>query len=159
MLKERKQILIHKAVTQGLNPNVTLKDSGVEWIGEIPEHWEVKKLFGVCFFIRGNTSFSKDELLNNGEYVALQYGKTYKVNEVDEKYNFYVNDEFYKDSQIVNYGDTILISTSETIEDLGHSAYYKRSDLGLLGGEQMLLNPNKEIINSHYLYFSSKLFS
>ena len=44
LLKERKQILIHKAVTQGLNPNVKLKDSGVEWIGEIPVGWEVKRL-------------------------------------------------------------------------------------------------------------------
>jgi type I restriction enzyme S subunit len=44
LLKERKQIVIHKAVTQGLNPNVKLKDSGVEWIGEIPEHWEVSRL-------------------------------------------------------------------------------------------------------------------
>lgn len=44
LLKERRQILIHKAVTRGLNPNAKLKDSGVEWIGEIPEHWEVKKL-------------------------------------------------------------------------------------------------------------------
>lgn len=44
LLKERKQILIHNAVTRGLDENVKLKDSGVEWIGEIPEHWEVKKL-------------------------------------------------------------------------------------------------------------------
>lgn len=44
LLKERRQILIHKAVTHGLNPNVKMKDSGVEWIGEIPERWEVKKL-------------------------------------------------------------------------------------------------------------------
>jgi type I restriction enzyme S subunit len=41
LLKERRQILIHKAVTRGLNPNVKMKDSGVEWIGEIPEHWEL----------------------------------------------------------------------------------------------------------------------
>jgi type I restriction enzyme S subunit len=41
LLKERRQILIHKAVTRGLNPNVKMKDSGVEWIGEIPEGWEV----------------------------------------------------------------------------------------------------------------------
>mgnify|MGYP001120132036 CR=1 FL=1 len=41
LLKERKQILIQKAVTQGLNPNVLMKDSGVNWIGNIPEHWEV----------------------------------------------------------------------------------------------------------------------
>lgn len=44
LLKERKQILIHKAVTRGLDDSVALKDSGVEWIGEIPEHWEVKNL-------------------------------------------------------------------------------------------------------------------
>lgn len=44
LLKERKQILIHKAVTRGLDENVTLKDSGVEWIGKIPEHWELSRL-------------------------------------------------------------------------------------------------------------------
>ncbi|WP_281638273.1 restriction endonuclease subunit S [Flavobacterium marginilacus] len=48
LLKERRQILIHKAVTQGINPDVKLKDSGVEWIGEIPEHWEVKRLKDIC---------------------------------------------------------------------------------------------------------------
>jgi type I restriction enzyme S subunit len=119
----------------------------------------VKKLFGICRFVRGNSSFSKDELLNNGQYVALQYGKTYKINDVDEMYNFYVNDEFYKDSQIVNHGDTILISTSETIEDLGHSAFYNRTDVGLLGGEQILLSPHKNLLNSRYLHLSSKVFS
>lgn len=41
LLKERRQILIHKAVTRGLNDKVKLKDSGVEWIGEIPEGWKI----------------------------------------------------------------------------------------------------------------------
>jgi type I restriction enzyme S subunit len=142
-----------------LEQYTSYRNSGVEWLGDIPEGWEIEKLFGLCNFIRGNSSFSKDELLNNGKYVALQYGKTYKVDEVDEKYKFYVNDEYYKSSQIVNFGDTIFISTSETIEELGHSAYYKRSDLGLLGGEQILLNSKVETIDSKYLYFSSKVFS
>lgn len=44
LLKERRQILIHRAVTRGLNPNVKMKESGVECIGEIPINWEVKKL-------------------------------------------------------------------------------------------------------------------
>lgn len=44
LLKERKQIIIQQAVTQGLDPNVPMKDSGVEWIGQIPEHWEVLPL-------------------------------------------------------------------------------------------------------------------
>lgn len=41
LLNERKQIVIQQAVTKGLDPNVKMKDSGVEWIGQIPEHWEV----------------------------------------------------------------------------------------------------------------------
>ena len=44
LLKEHKQILIQNAVNRGLNPDMPLKDSGVEWIGQVPEHWEVKKL-------------------------------------------------------------------------------------------------------------------
>lgn len=44
LLKEHKQIIIQKAVTQGLNPNTPMKDSGVDWIGEIPKHWGLKKL-------------------------------------------------------------------------------------------------------------------
>ena len=43
-LNEYKQIVIQNAVTKGLNPNVPMKNSGVDWIGDIPEHWEVKKL-------------------------------------------------------------------------------------------------------------------
>ncbi|WP_397298728.1 restriction endonuclease subunit S [Nonlabens ulvanivorans] len=53
LLKERKQILIHKAVTRGLDDSVTLKDSGVEWIGEIPEHWEKKRLTNNIFIQEG----------------------------------------------------------------------------------------------------------
>ena len=173
LLKERKQIIIQDLVTgkkvwnekqnawvdSRSSSEVEMKDSGVEWIGEIPEGWEVKKLFGICRFVRGNSTFSKDELLSNGEYVALQYGKTYKVAEVNDNYQFYVNSEFYKDSQVVNYGDTIIISTSETIQDLGHSAYYNRNDLGLLGGEQMMMKPNMDAVNGLFLYYTSKVFS
>lgn len=41
LLNERKQIIINRAVTKGLNPNAKMKDSGVEWIGEVPEHWQL----------------------------------------------------------------------------------------------------------------------
>lgn len=44
LLEEQRQAMITEAVTKGLNPNVKMKDSGVEWVGEIPEHWEVTKL-------------------------------------------------------------------------------------------------------------------
>ncbi|MEE4356809.1 MAG: restriction endonuclease subunit S, partial [Desulfococcaceae bacterium] len=44
LLKEQKQNIINQAVCKGINPHVRMKDSGVEWLGEIPEHWEVRKL-------------------------------------------------------------------------------------------------------------------
>lgn len=67
LLKEHKQILIQNAVTRGLNPDVLLKDSGVEWIGQVPEHWEVKKI----------KAFAK---INNGlDYKAVIAEEGYPV--------------------------------------------------------------------------------
>ena len=43
LLQEQKQAIIHRAVTRGLDPSVPLKDSGIPWLGEIPEHWEVRR--------------------------------------------------------------------------------------------------------------------
>ena len=44
LLNEQKQAVIHRAVTRGLDPNVRLKPSGVDWLGDVPEHWEVRAL-------------------------------------------------------------------------------------------------------------------
>ncbi len=44
LLEEQKQAIIHRAVTRGLDPNVRLKPSGVEWLGDVPKHWEVRRL-------------------------------------------------------------------------------------------------------------------
>jgi type I restriction enzyme S subunit len=134
------------------------KDSEIARLDQIPINWESHRIDWITKIVRGNTGFKKDELLNKGEYVALQYGKTYKVDEVDNSFEFFVNSRFYKKNQTVQYGDIILISTSETIDDLGHSCFYKRNDIGLLGGEQILLKPNNKHINEKYLYYYSKFF-
>lgn len=51
LLEEKRAALINQAVTKGLSPNVTMKDSGIPWIGEIPEHWEITKLKWLSPFI------------------------------------------------------------------------------------------------------------
>lgn len=66
LLKERKQILIQKAVTRGLNPYVRMKDSGVEWIGEIPGHWEVKRFKFLCYITTG--SKNTEDKIENGKF-------------------------------------------------------------------------------------------
>ncbi len=53
LLQEQKQALIHRAVTQGLNPNAPRKDSGVAWLGDVPAHWEVLKFKYCVNFMRG----------------------------------------------------------------------------------------------------------
>jgi type I restriction enzyme S subunit len=53
LLKERKMAIINQAVTKGLDPTVEMKDSGIEWLGEIPKHWEVKKFSHVVFLRHG----------------------------------------------------------------------------------------------------------
>lgn len=65
LLKERKQIIIQQAVTQGLDPNVPMKDSGVEWIGQIPEHWEIKALKFIAYMKSGET-LSPDQFTETG---------------------------------------------------------------------------------------------
>jgi type I restriction enzyme S subunit len=58
LLTEQKQALIQRAVTRGLDPDVPLKDSGIEWLGEIPEHWEVQKLKRLARQIVDGTHFT-----------------------------------------------------------------------------------------------------
>ena len=66
LLKEQKSIIINQAVTKGLNPNAPMKDSGIEWIGQIPAHWEVKKLRFLCKISTG--SRNTEDAVNDGKY-------------------------------------------------------------------------------------------
>ena len=67
LLQELKQSVITHAVTKGLNPNVEMKDSGMEWIGEVPKHWEIKKLKYITFLQSGDT-IKPSDFKDEGEY-------------------------------------------------------------------------------------------
>ncbi len=74
LLQEKRTALITRAVTKGLDPNVPMKDSGVEWLGEIPAHWEVlpsKQLFG----LRNLRSFESGKAIDEG---VQEYGVIYQ---------------------------------------------------------------------------------
>jgi type I restriction enzyme S subunit len=60
LLQEKRQAVISHAVTKGLNPDAPMKDSGVEWLGEVPEHWEVRKLSQLCDGIGSGTTPKSD---------------------------------------------------------------------------------------------------
>jgi type I restriction enzyme S subunit len=73
LLEEQKQAIIHRAVTRGLDPNVRLKPSGVEWLGDVPEHWEVRKL-GSLFQRRGSGTTPSGDHYYGGEIPWVMTG-------------------------------------------------------------------------------------
>ena len=89
LLNERKQILIQQAVTQGLDPTVPMKDSGVEWIGKIPEHWKLMSLrYAFDFLNNRRIPLSAPEReKRQGEYPY--YGASGIIDYVDD----YIYDE------------------------------------------------------------------
>ncbi|RMG78352.1 MAG: restriction endonuclease subunit S, partial [Bacteroidetes bacterium] len=67
LYKEERTAVINQAVTRGINPSVKLKDSGIEWLGKIPEHWEVKKLKYVLS-IKSGDGIKSEEIDFEGTY-------------------------------------------------------------------------------------------
>jgi len=68
LLEEEKQAIIHQAVTCGLNPDVPMKPSGLEWVGDIPEHWNIERIKSNLFNINNQTSNKSP----NEIYIALE---------------------------------------------------------------------------------------
>ena len=81
LLNERKQIIINNAVTKGLDPNVKMKDSGVDWIGEIPEGWEVRKL---KFLLKNKLMYGANE---SAESENESYPRYIRITDIDEDGN------------------------------------------------------------------------
>ena len=67
LLEEEKQAVINRAVTCGLDPNVPLKPSGVEWLGDVPEHWEVRQLKTLCSMKSGG-GITAESIETTGPY-------------------------------------------------------------------------------------------
>lgn len=85
LLNEERTAIINQAVTKGLNPEVPMKDSGIEWLGEVPEHWEVKKLKYLCSVISEKKDDFKPEVIIALENIESWTGRitgSLDINEV-----------------------------------------------------------------------------
>ena len=117
-LKAYKLSVITEAVTKGLNPHVPMKDSGVEWIGEIPEHWEARKLKSIVEIISKGTTPSTigSELLSYGEIRFLK-AENIQNNRVVLEPEFYIDYETHnvlKRSQL-QANDVLFVIAGATI--------------------------------------------
>lgn len=127
LLEEQRKSIISHAVTKGLNPNAPMKDSGVEWLGDVPEHWTVLKNRHIFRFSKG-LSITKEHLQDSG-IPCVSYG------EVHSKFGFefdpeindmkFVSEEYLETSKncLLNSGDFIFADTSEDFEGSGNFSY------------------------------------
>lgn len=156
LLKERRQILTHKAVTRGLDPHVKMKDSGVEWIGEIPEHWEVKRIKHVSGDFMYGTSVDCNEL-DNGTPVL-------RIPNIDELYINFEGLKYASLSQeetkryLLSSNDILLVRTNGNPALVGKSAMFTGSGNFMFASYLIRVKP-KSNIKAHFLIHTMNSFS
>jgi type I restriction enzyme S subunit len=147
LLKERRQILINKAVTRGLNPNVKLKNSGVEWIGEIPEHWEAKRMkyLGRIRYGLGQPPKEKESGLPLIRATNVERGK------IVEKDLVFVDPEDipWERGPELKENDIIVVRSGAYTAD---SAIIPKKYVGAIAGYDMVFTPL--IINPLFISFA-----
>ena len=114
LLKEKRQAMISYAVTKGLAPTVPMKDSGVEWLGEVPAHWELSRVGWQCIVGNGCTPARDNEgYWNDGHYPWLNSSKVNleRVVEADQ----FVTSQALKECAlpIVKPGSVLMAITGE----------------------------------------------
>ena len=120
-----KKSVVHHAVTRGLNPNASLKDSGVEWIGLIPEHWERFRLKDLGYTYSGLTGKSGDDFRCDDETKTKPYVPFTNVlnNTVvdNDSFNYVAMGDNEQQNQ-VKTGDLLFLMSSEDYESIAKSA-------------------------------------
>ncbi len=155
-LQAYKQAVITEAVTKGLDPNAKMKDSGVEWIGEIPEGWDVKP-FKYIFKTGKGLSFTKADLVNEGVPV-ISYGQVHskqnKGTQIVDCLIRFVPVEMTLNSSLakVHIGDFIFADTSEDLEGCGNCVYIDK-EIGLYAGYHSVIAHAQSKSSNLYLAY------
>lgn len=151
LLKEKRQAVISHAVTKGLNPDVAMKDSGVEWLGQVPEHWIVKSYRHASKIYRGKFGHRprNDPAFYDGEYPFIQTGDVARAGKYITSYSQTLNEKGKEVSQLFPKG-TLMMAIAANIGDLailGFEAYAPDSVVGF--------KPNQDI-DLEFLRYSFK---
>jgi len=119
LLEEQKQAIIHRAVTRGLDPNVRLKPSGVEWLGEVPEHWELKRVKQLTQVLRGKFTHRprNDPSLYDGPYPFIQTGEVARAGKSIISFRQTLNDRGRAVSKLFPAG-TLVMTIAANIGDV-----------------------------------------
>lgn len=136
LLEERKQIIIQHAVTKGLNPDTKMKDSRIEWIGKMPEHWEVKRGRYIGNISHG-VSFKPNDMLAEGEGVLVMRASNIQKSKLSFTDNVYISRSKIPNSKMLRPNDILICGTNGSLSLVGKSALIT-SDIEASYGSFML---------------------
>lgn len=138
-----KKSIINHAVTHGLNPNVKMKDSGIDWIGEVPEHWEVKRMKDIAKLMKGRTpeELTFEEI--SYPYLTMDYLRNRPGKEI-----------MYPQKTV----GLLKVDASEILVlwDGANAGEFILSKEGYLGSTMAVFSCDCKMINKNYLYYLLK---
>lgn len=153
LLKEERTAIINQAVTRGINPDVKMKDSGIEWLGKIPKNWEIKKL---KYIINGRLKYGANEVAelddtNLPRYIRItDFGDdgnlkkdTFKSLPVEKAKEY-----------LLENGDILFARSGATVGKTFQFKHYKGT--ACFAGYLIKATPLSEVISSDFLYFITK---
>ncbi|WP_167146461.1 restriction endonuclease subunit S [Pseudomonas sp. OTU750018] len=148
LLKEKRQAVIAHAVTKGLDPTVPMKESGIEWLGTVPESWDVKRLSSISTKItNGYVGPTRDILLDEG--VRYLQSLHIKKNEIRFNEPYFVSLQWSLDHQksILQTGDVLIVQTG----DIGQVAVVTEEFEGCNCHALIIVSPLRTVILGEWL--------
>ena len=155
LLKEKRQALITHAVTKGLDPNVPTKDSGIEWIGEIPEHWKLIRLKSISRILFSNVDKHSSE--DERPVHLANYTDVYKNHIITNNMEFMEATASVNEIRKfkLNVGDVLVTKDSETADDIAIPAIVRGTIPNLLCGYHLaMIRPDTRWLESDFLFYT-----
>lgn len=151
LYEEEKTAIINQAVTKGINPDVKMKDSGVEWLGDIPEHWTVKRLKYEGQFINGYSFKSKDFTDSGVRILKISNIQHMRIDWTDSSFTRKKNYEKFSDFQVIKK-DLVFALTRPIISTGIKAAIIDSDDEILINQRNSIFRTSK--IETNWIYYT-----
>ena len=155
LLEDYKKSVITEAVTKGLNPDVEMKDSGIEWIGDIPKDWEIIRIKNIGEYRNGLT-YKPTDITDENTGILVLRSSNIQAGKISLKDNVYVS-TFVRNDLKVQKGDILICSRNGSRELVGKNAIIEDLQDVTFGAFMMIFRCD----SPKYLYYilNSKVFS
>lgn len=150
LLKEKRQAVISHAVTKGLNPNAPMKDSGVEWLGQVPEHWDVCLIKFKCDGVTDGAHISPVTEGGQELFVSIKDIEDGKIDFDNALLTSPDSYQYLVKTGCQPFAGDILFSKDGTI---GQTAVTPEGISFVVASSLIIIRPNRDVVRPSYLNF------